>query len=76
MCFCSMERCYIGFLPRTAPAIADTIKSTRKTKNRIFAIPAAAPAIPLKPSTAAMSAMMRNVMDHDNMILPFCSVVT
>jgi hypothetical protein len=36
-------------------------------KNRIFAMPAAAPAILVKPSTAAMIATMKNVKAQDNM---------
>ena len=35
--------------------------TTRNTKNRIFAIPAAEPAIPPKPNTPAMSAKTKNV---------------
>lgn len=65
---------YKGFLPLTAPAIAETINSTKKTKKRILAMPAAAPATPPKPSTAAMMAMIRNVSDHDNMMYAFLLV--
>jgi len=43
--------------------------STIKTKNRIFAIPTAVPAIPPKPRMAAISAMMRNVMAQESMVL-------
>lgn len=39
----------------------DTIISARKTTKRIFAIPADAPAIPEKPSAAAIIANMKNV---------------
>lgn len=45
--------------------------STRKTKNNILAIPAAAPAIPPKPSTAAISAITINVIDHLSIIVVF-----
>jgi len=36
-------------------------KSTRKTRNRIFEIPAAATAIPVKPRTAAIIATSKNI---------------
>jgi hypothetical protein len=42
---------------------------TRKMKNTSLAIPAAAPAIPPKPSTAAMRATIRNIKDQ-------CSIVS
>ena len=35
---------------------------TRKTKNKIWAIPAADPAIPLKPRKAAIIAMIKNII--------------
>jgi hypothetical protein len=44
------------------PKTSARTSSTRRMKNRIFAIPTAVPAIPPKPRTAAISAMMRNVM--------------
>jgi hypothetical protein len=40
---------------------------TRNTPNRILAIPAAAPAILEKPSSAANNAMIRKKIDQDNM---------
>ena len=39
---------------------------TRNTPNRIFAIPAAAPAIVEKPRSAAASAIIRKKTDQDN----------
>src|SRR3546814_10172646 len=39
--------------PRPRPKISDATNRTRKTTNRILAIPVAVPAIPPKPSTAA-----------------------
>jgi ABC-type methionine transport system ATPase subunit len=42
---------------------------TRKTTNRIFAIPVAVPAIPPKPRTAATMAMIRNVIAQLNMVI-------
>jgi hypothetical protein len=39
---------------------------TRNTPNRIFAIPAAAPAMLEKPSRAATSAMIKKKTDQDN----------
>jgi hypothetical protein len=38
-----------------------TTARMRKTKNRIFAIPAAPAAMPAKPNTAAMSAMTKKM---------------
>jgi hypothetical protein len=40
---------------------------TRNTPKRIFAIPAAAPAILENPNTAATKAMIKNKIDQDNM---------
>jgi hypothetical protein len=42
------------------------MNTTKKIKNRILAIPAAAPAIPPKPRNAAMIAIMKNVNAHRN----------
>jgi len=41
--------------------ISDSTKTTRKTKNRILAIEAAPAAMPPKPKTAAMMAMMKKM---------------
>jgi hypothetical protein len=41
-------------------------KSTTKMKKRIFAIPAAANAIPVKPNIAAISATTKNAIAHRN----------
>ena len=60
-----------GFLPRTALAIAETIRRTRNTKNRICAIPEAAPAMPPNPRTPATTARTRKSSAQDNMILVF-----
>jgi hypothetical protein len=38
----------------------------RKTKNNTFAISVAVPAIPPKPSTPAIMAMIKKVRAHDN----------
>src|SRR5262249_26024470 len=43
------------------PAINEMTNSTSATKKTIFAIPTAAPAIPPKPRTAAISAIIRIV---------------
>jgi hypothetical protein len=56
-----------GGLPRNAPATSATSVKTKKMKNRIFAIPAAAPAMLVKPRTAAMIATTKNVNAQDNM---------
>jgi hypothetical protein len=44
--------------------------------NKIFAIPAAAPAIPAKPSNAANNATIKNVTDQPNIIFPFSFELT
>lgn len=41
--------------------------ATKNTKNRIFAIPIDAPAMPVKPSRAAINPRMRNVTAQDIM---------
>lgn len=46
------------------------------TKNKIFAIPAAAPASPLKPNKAAINANTTNAIVHLNMISDFLLVNT
>jgi hypothetical protein len=53
------------------PAIKRIRKITTKRKKRNFAISAAAPAIPVNPSNAAMTAMMKKIAAHLNIIL-FC----
>jgi hypothetical protein len=44
-------------------------KMTRKMKNRIFAIPVAAPAIPANPNTPAIIAMIKKINAHCNMMI-------
>ena len=46
----------------------ERIKSIRKIKKRIFAIPMALAAIPVKPKTAAMIAMTKKITAHDNIM--------
>jgi len=45
---------------------------TKNRKNKNFAIPADAAAIPPNPSTAAMSAIIRNVTAQPNIVSPPC----
>ncbi len=52
----------------TAPFNNDSTKSTINIKNTILAIPAAAPAMPPKPRTAAMIAIITNVIVQRNII--------
>ena len=54
---------------RLRPKISERTKSTKKTMKRILAMPAAVPAIEVKPSNAAMRAMTRNVTDQLNMVV-------
>ncbi len=60
---------HLGTLPRNAPEISEITNNTIKIKNIILAIPAAAPAIPPKPNTAAMSAITRNVIVQRNIVV-------
>ena len=48
---------------------SDTTNSTRNTTNKIWAIPLAAPAIPPKPNTAAIIAIIRKAIAHDSITL-------
>ncbi len=38
-------------------------------KNKNFAIPAAATETPVKPNNAAMTAMMKNIIAHRNIVI-------
>jgi hypothetical protein len=49
--------------------INEMINIIRKTKNKIFAMLAAVPAIPPKPNIAAMIAMTRNITAQRNMLV-------
>ena len=50
------------------PLMRENIKSTINTKNSILAIPEAAPAIPPNPNTAAIIAIMINVIVQRNIV--------
>jgi hypothetical protein len=56
-------------LPRH-PKIKEITNSTRNIKNRSFAIPADAAAIPPNPKTAATSAIIRNTTAQPNISSP------
>lgn len=58
--------CVIYFRPVTMYMISDTTNNIRKIINRIFAMPAAAPAIPVNPSTAAIIAITIKRTTQDN----------
>src|ERR1700690_592879 len=49
---------------------AVTRKMTMNTKNRNFAMPVAATAMPVKPKTAATMAMTRNASAQPNIVCP------
>lgn len=53
------------------PLNSDSTKSTINIKNIILAIPAAAPAMPPNPRTAAMIAIITNVIVQRNIIFSF-----
>jgi len=61
----SLLRSQIGVL---RPVISETRNRMRKTTKRIFAIPAAVPAIPAKPRTPAMIATIKNAIAHETMV--------
>ena len=53
------------------PFNKDSTKSTRNIKKIILAIPADAPAIPPKPNTAAMIAIIIKMIVHRNILIVF-----
>lgn len=60
------------FVPPTLfPKANDIRKRTRKMTNRILTIDAAPAAIPPKPKTAAMMAIMRKVTDQRSILVDF-----
>ncbi len=52
---------YFGEPPRNTCTTAERTSNTRKTKNNVRAMSEAAPAMPVKPKTAATRAMTRKV---------------
>jgi len=54
------------------PITRETKNRTRKIPKRIFAIEADAAAIPVKPKTPAIKAMIKNVIVQDNIFTPSC----
>ena len=58
----ALTRDHRGESPRKTCRTAETISSTRNTKNKILAMSEAAPAMPVKPKRAAMIATMKKVM--------------
>jgi hypothetical protein len=56
----------LGRRPITAKTIANIIPTT----NKIQAMFVAAPAIPVKPNTAANKPMIKNAKAHPNMVYP------
>lgn len=50
------------------PLINEITNNTKKTKNKILAIPVATPAIPVNPNTPAINAIIINVIDDRNII--------
>jgi hypothetical protein len=53
---------------RRNPKSSAIIKSRRKTKNKIFAMPAVAAAIPVKPKIAATRDITKNTIAQYNMV--------
>ena len=56
-------------LPNDFPKIKERTNSTRKIKNKIFAIPAAPEATPPNPNTAAIMAIMRKLTVQSSIIV-------
>jgi hypothetical protein len=69
ICFEAQLLNYGTPLPRQ-PKIKKITHITRNTKNKSFAIPADAAAMPPKPNTAAISAMIRKVIAQPNIVSP------
>jgi hypothetical protein len=64
-----------SYMAPRRPNNRETTNKTRKITNKIFAIPAAAPAIPPKPNKAATRAITRKKIDQDNIFTsPFVSI--
>lgn len=64
--------CYrytFGDLPLNALEISDNTNNTIKMKNIILAMPVAAPAMPPKPNTAAMIAIIKKVIAQPNIVI-------
>jgi hypothetical protein len=60
--FCStLPFVYTSVFPNDFPNKSDRTNNIRKTKNKIFAIPAAPAAIPPNPNNAATNAIIKNV---------------
>ncbi|KJD32880.1 hypothetical protein PK35_07835 [Tamlana nanhaiensis] len=59
----------------TNPFKRDKTNNTKNIKKHILAIPADAPAIPPKPKTPAISAMITNVIVQRNIILIFSELI-
>jgi len=57
-----------GFLLPKSPDISKIKKITRKIKKSIFAIPADAADIPVKPNKAAIIEMMKKISAHLNIV--------
>jgi hypothetical protein len=65
---------YLALARQTLVVLPETneiINKTKKTKNKILAIPAAPAAIPPKPNTAAIIATIKKITDQRNIILNF-----
>jgi len=57
-----------SYITPRLPNSRETTNKTRNIKNRILAIPAANPAMPPNPNTAATSATIRKKIDQDSII--------
>ena len=57
------------FFPTDMPMIKKTKHITRNRKNRNLAMPAAAEAIPVKPNSAATSAITKKIAAHFNILI-------
>src|SRR5579864_9273580 len=64
--FRAVSRDYITFFPIDKPMTNKIKHTTRKRKNRNFAIPAAADAMPVNPNNAATRAMIKKIKAQRN----------
>lgn len=67
---CLVKSLYF-FLTRSVPPMIARINNTRNIKKSILAILAAPAAIPVKPNSAAIKAITKNITDQRNIIIGF-----
>lgn len=67
---------YVGGLrPVIKKTISEITKRIIKIINKIFAIPAIADAIPVKPKMAAINDMTKNIITHANIVISYSNSI-